>query len=171
MQALIENNAVTAYPYGLGDFNRDHPGVLPDSPTLDQQAAVGLVFVADAPPPDGGMVAQAVETTPVLANGEWTQQWTLVPFDIGVIEQRFDSKLTEFFNMKAAERRYASYITCALRAGYVGPFQAEGTAFAQWMDACNAKCYSILGEVLAGQRPVPTWAEILAELPTLTWPT
>jgi hypothetical protein len=31
------------------------------------------------------------------------------------------------------------------------------------------KCYEIMGEVLAGQRPIPTEDELLAELPALTW--
>lgn len=65
---------------------------------------------------------------------------------------------------------YDTIITAALRAGYPGPYHAEGAAFAAWMDACWAACYAILAEVEAGTRPAPTIAELLAELPVLTLP-
>ena len=74
------------------------------------------------------------------------------------------------YDTKAKERRYDNRLTCALRAGYPGPFQAEGQAFAIWMDNCNALGYQIMDEVLAGQRPVPTVPELIAELPGLEWP-
>lgn len=50
-------------------------------------------------------------------------------------------------------------------------FQAEGQAFRAWRslvwDAANA----IRADVEAGTRPVPTAAELLAELPAITLPT
>ncbi|MDX9956433.1 MAG: hypothetical protein RBT75_20220, partial [Anaerolineae bacterium] len=82
----------------------------------------------------------------------------------------FDAKLLALFDEKAAEKRYDNRITCALRAGYSGPFQADGVAFAQWMDACNAHCYAVLDDVNAGLRPIPTWDVLRAELPVLVWP-
>lgn len=81
-----------------------------------------------------------------------------------------DAAITAHFDRRAAERRYESRITCAMRAGYEGPFQAEGRAFAQWMDACNAVCYRLLGEVRAGARPIPSLADVLAAFPALNWP-
>lgn len=74
------------------------------------------------------------------------------------------------FDNKAKERHYDSRYTCALRAGYLGPFQAEGEAFAIWMDTCNAKCFQILDEVQSGVRSAPGIAELLAELPEMVWP-
>ena len=62
-------------------------------------------------------------------------------------------------------------ITCALRAGYPGPFQAEGQAFALWMDACNLAAYTLLAEVQAGTRPLPETAQVLiVALPPMMWP-
>lgn len=84
--------------------------------------------------------------------------------------QSFVGALESLYDTKAKERHYDNRFTCALRAGYAGPFQAEGIAFAVWMDTCNATGYTVLAEVQAGQRPVPTLEEFLALLPVLTWP-
>lgn len=70
----------------------------------------------------------------------------------------------------AAARRYDSIHTAALRAGYPGPWQAEGVAYAQWMDACNAAGYQILAEVMAGERPPMPVADYIALLPPLVLP-
>lgn len=74
------------------------------------------------------------------------------------------------YDTTAQERRYDNRFTCALRAGYPGPFQAEGLAFASWMDTCNATGYQIMAEVETGARPQPTIAELLADLPAMVWP-
>lgn len=75
------------------------------------------------------------------------------------------------FDAQAQSRNYDNRTTCALRAGYPGPFHNEGMAFAQWMDASNARAYEILAAVQAGQRPAPVDVPaLLAELPQLVWP-
>lgn len=76
------------------------------------------------------------------------------------------------FNATAQAKSYDNRVTCALRAGYPGPFQVEGLAFATWMDACNALAYQMLVEVQAGTRPMPeNVSEALALLPAMVWPT
>lgn len=70
----------------------------------------------------------------------------------------------------AALRSYDSIHTAALRAGYPGPWQAEGVAYAQWMDACNAAGYQILAEVMAGERPMMSVADYINMLPVLVLP-
>lgn len=83
----------------------------------------------------------------------------------------FEAALTAHLDATARARRYDSRITCALRAGYPGPFQAEGQAFAAWMDACNAQAYGLLAEVEAGTRPLPTATQALIDvLPPMVWP-
>lgn len=78
--------------------------------------------------------------------------------------------LEAHYDSKARERRYDNRLTCALRAGYVGPFQAEGIAFAQWMDNCNAYGYQVMADCLSGARPIPTTAELIGEIPLMVWP-
>lgn len=70
----------------------------------------------------------------------------------------------------AKAKRYDDIRSAALRAGYPGPFQAEGIAFAQWMDACWSKCYEVLAAVNAGERDEPTVDELLDEMPPLALP-
>lgn len=50
-------------------------------------------------------------------------------------------------------------------------FQLEGQAFRAWRSLCWATGYTVLAQVEAGQRPVPTEAELIAELPPLVLPT
>ena len=83
----------------------------------------------------------------------------------------FDAALVAHLDATARERRYDNRVTCALRAGYPGPFQAEGIAFAAWMDQCNALAYSLLAEVVAGTRPLPDSPQALIDLmPAMEWP-
>lgn len=106
----------------------------------------------------------------VEVGGRRVRTWLVAPWTAEEVVADFDAKLLALFDEKAAEKRYDNRITCALRAGYSGPFQADGVAFAQWMDDCNAHCYRVWDDVISGLRTTPTWAELLAELPTLAWP-
>lgn len=83
----------------------------------------------------------------------------------------FDAALVAHLDATARDRRYDNRVTCALRAGYPGPFQAEGIAFAAWMDQCNALAYQLLAEVVAGTRPMPANPQALIDLmPVMAWP-
>ncbi len=61
-------------------------------------------------------------------------------------------------------------MTCAMRAGYPGPFQAEGIAFGTWMDSCYEAGYALMADVLAGVKPMPTVEAMLASMPAMAWP-
>lgn len=78
--------------------------------------------------------------------------------------------LEAHYDAIAQTKRYDNRFTCALRAGYTGPFQAEGIAFAQWMDTCNAYGYQVMSDCLNNLRPVPSSEELIAELPLIVWP-
>lgn len=108
-----------------------------------------------------------VSEAPPISN---VQQWAQVPMGEDEIEALFSAALDEFYDIKAAERRYANRVTCTLRAGYPGPFHAEGVAFATWMDSCNAYCYSVMAAVKSGQRAMPTIEGLIQELPEMVWP-
>lgn len=109
----------------------------------------------------------------VVGVGEVTEwEGPLPQHTIPLTVEDFDRALEALLDATAQSRRYDNRITCALRAGYVGPFQAEGKAFASWMDTCNALAYQIQAEVLAGTRSVPnTVSEFLSEMPEMVWPT
>ena len=110
--------------------------------------------------------------TPTLIDGSVvTVEVQQIPADetAARIAADYTARLEALFDSKAQERRYDNRLTCALRAGYAGPFHAEGEAFAQWMDACNAHGYTVMAAVQAGTRPLPTWEELQAELPAAPW--
>lgn len=84
----------------------------------------------------------------------------------------FDAALTAHLDSTAQQRKYDNRITCMVRAGFPGPFQVEGIAFATWCDNCNYAAYTLLSEVQAGTKPMPaTPAAFIALLPTMVWPT
>lgn len=86
------------------------------------------------------------------------------------IEAHYITVLENYFDSKAKERKYDNRYTCSLRAGYAGPFQAEGIAFATWMDNCNAFGYQLMETVKNGIRMLPTEEELISLLPELVWP-
>jgi hypothetical protein len=114
--------------------------------------------------------ANAAAHEAVIAEVEATY---VVPEPPSIAEQvqAFDAALVAHLDDVARQRRYDNRITCALRAGYPGPFQAEGQVFATWMDGCNALAYQLLSEVMTGKRPMPDSPDaLIAELPTMEWP-
>jgi hypothetical protein len=91
-------------------------------------------------------------------------------FLTAAIEQRLVAVLNNHLNAVAAQRRYDDRFTCALRAGFAGPFQSEGQAFAAFMDECNMVGYSMMKRAKAGDIPTPTDAELIAAMPVMVWP-
>jgi hypothetical protein len=86
------------------------------------------------------------------------------------IQAALTSALDGHLNSTARQRSYDDRFTCSLRAGYAGPFQAEGHAFAAWMDDCNMVAYQIMADVKKGLRAIPTESELISELPVIVWP-
>lgn len=78
---------------------------------------------------------------------------------------RYEAALDAHLDAVARQYRYDNRFTFALRAAYPGPWQAEGSAFAQWMDACNAQSFALLQQVLAGEAELPSLADFIAALP------
>jgi hypothetical protein len=84
--------------------------------------------------------------------------------------KKYTERLEQHYDTMAQTKQYDSRLTCTLRAGFAGPFQTEGQAFAVWMDTCNALAYQIMADVQAGTRPLPAEDELVAELPVMVWP-
>ena len=49
-------------------------------------------------------------------------------------------------------------------------YAAEAASFIEWRDAVWLAAFSILAQVKAGTRAVPTPGQLLLELPTIVWP-
>lgn len=70
----------------------------------------------------------------------------------------------------AQARRWDNRWTCVARAGYPNTWQAEATAFGQWMDACWEYAIQVQADVREATRPAPTEEALIAELPVMVWP-
>lgn len=155
--------------------------------------------VFPTPQPEYNTITQVVyQVAPELTSkGHWEQRWEIRSkfteyvqdgVTVTVAEQekaalviaaqqaqqlmiaQFDAALTNHLDQTAQAKRYDNRISCALRAGYDGPFKAEGVAFAAWMDTCNASAYKKMAAVLSGQEQIPTVDEFIASLPAIVWP-
>lgn len=132
-----------------------------------ENGVVANVIVAsgsDAVPGLTLVPANGAQIGDLYQNGTFTKPQPVLTLD------DYIRGMDALFDSTAQSRHYDNRITCALRAGYAGPFQAEGKAFAEWMDACYAAGYQILAAVEAGQRQPPaSIAALVAELPKLVW--
>jgi hypothetical protein len=116
----------------------------------------------------------------VMENGEWRAlnagEITAVEIEYQALvftetKTIYTKLLDEHLDKKAQERGYNTIHTASLRAALINsPFHAEGVAYGEWMDACNAKGYEILANVQAGEIPLPDEVEFIALLPVLVLP-
>lgn len=119
----------------------------------------------DANPPAGAI---EVPRPPEDARQIWDgKAWGKIPLDVA----SYDAALVSAYQAEAQSMGYESWQTCALRAYRPGPFEAEGTAFYDWMEACNVKGYQILADVTGGKRDQPSIKQFLAEIPAFVRPT
>lgn len=95
----------------------------------------------------------------------------LAPYGIKEPQEMFTDAIQKHLDVFAQTRNYDNILSAATYAtSTVLKFQAEGQYAVEARDATWAKGYEILDAVLAGQRPMPSLAEVLAELPPLAWP-
>jgi len=133
---------------------------------LTENGVIRIVDNAQIPKAEGNRdwiefqawVAEGNEATPIA--GKTPEQ----------IQTELTQVLDGHLDVVAAERQYDNRFTCALRAGYPGPFQEEGQTFAAWMDTCNMVAYNHMVKVKAGEVPVPSKEELIALLPVIQWP-
>lgn len=146
--------------------------------TEEELNSIGLFTLIDDRPFFDPQLEKIVLTGIVENNGTYKNNYVVVQADLTEVQKlniligRFDSALTAHLDATAQQRKYDNRITCMVRAGFPGPFQAEGIAFATWCDTCNQFAYTFMSEVLNGTQPMPnTQAEFIALLPEMIWPT
>lgn len=138
--------------------------------------ALGLLPVIDTPPDYDRDLQVLVPAGVRLAGSTCTrtyavQEKQLTPADrAAILIRRAETALDAHFDAVARQRRFDNRHTCALRAGYPGPYQTAALAFAQWMDSCNVLAASVLAEVQAGRELPADPAELIATLPAMRWP-
>lgn len=98
---------------------------------------------------------------------------TNVPKDAAVVMKMRETEMTNAVqsHLDTTARRLgydsiATSVTYASEAS-VSKFQTEGQAFREWRSLVWAHCHAVLAAVVAGERAVPTVAELIAELPVV----
>lgn len=123
-----------------------------------------------APPTlTGTQVARKVGNSwEVLAEREVIEP--TVAEQIKEIEDKIQLRLDTF--AQSEDRFYDGIMSACTYANSTNPtWQAEGEYCIQARDNTWATAYSILQQYLNGQIAKPTWEDIEAQLPVLTWPT
>lgn len=85
-----------------------------------------------------------------------------------------DSQVENRLDSFAQERKYANIVSACSYATSTNPkYAAEAAYCVKMRDATYDACYALLNEYLpqiqAGEREIPSWEEIEALLPVLSW--
>lgn len=148
----------------MAQINQEHPDLYVAPADIPNY---GFTLYTYTPQPPAAQWCAVVEGTPVNGVQTWVQQ----PLAQDEIIRRCTTALDEHYAKVAQSKGYDNQYTCALRAGYPSVFQAEGKAFAEWMDGCNAQAYQLMQDVKNGVKPMPAdEAALVATLPAMVWP-
>lgn len=103
-------------------------------------------------------------------DGQWYLQGYAPQKPKELVEAEIQAQLTDavqrVLDNKAKELIYDNCLSvCSYIDTGVAKFDAEGKAFRAWRSAVWVKGYEILAQVQAGERGIPTEAELIAELP------
>lgn len=129
------------------------------------------VAVAEAPLADNWITSKVAAIGDLYENGQFIkpQPPTKSPEEIKTeIVTSTQQRLDDF----SVTRNYDSILSaCTYATSTVPKFAAEGQYCVEARDATWSKVLSMLAEVDAGTRPIPSgYADIEPELPALVWP-
>jgi hypothetical protein len=176
------HTSTLTYPVSEQDIRREFPSVSFPVPFTPPD---GYAWVFPAPHPAYDPITHGVrEIAPQIANGNYEQRWETydLPADVIAANQAeaatrlkesivtaTQARLDDF----ARTRNYDGILSvCTYATSTVTKFQTEGQYCVEARDATWATLYTMLAEVQAGTRPIPSgYQDIEPELPALTWPT
>jgi len=106
-----------------------------------------------------------------------TTDWQVIPLSaeeqLDRVSQTIETlgqSVQAHLDFVARERRYDSISSaCGYATSSFPRYQAEGQACMAWRDAVWPLVESILDDVQAGNRAIPTSQELIAELPEVQW--
>lgn len=112
-----------------------------------------------------------------LGNAEVVQSWTVEALSpeeqlqyLRSIRPQFKQYLDDHMNSQVAFRDYDNITTaCTWKDASDPQWAAESQQAAAFREQCFKVSYQIENAVVAGQQPVPTREEYIAQLPTLGW--
>lgn len=146
---------------------------LPTVITNDVLATVGIYPITTGDVPAFDKVTQTCDPGEIsLVGGEWVQGWVVTDKSADTIaeeQHQYALKIATastaaIQNMLDAKCREYEYDTINNAAGWASRF-ADAAALADWGASCWAKSKQMRDEYLAGERPLPSVEEVLAEMP------
>jgi hypothetical protein len=142
----------------------------------DEKTAVenGFYPLSMSQPEYNKLTQRVVDKGTVIDNGVAYVDWEITPLSLETMKvnlvNQFNSDAVKYMDKVAQAKGYDNRIACSMRAGFDGPFKAEGQAFAIWMDTCFATMYLVMERAEKGEIPIPTtFNELLQHLPTPPW--
>ena len=183
MYVLINNGLIKQYPYSQTQLKKDNPNTsFPVVVSDDEMASHGAhrVFFTPAPPYDEATQV-LVEVYPMYSSDEqrWVQVWEvrgMTPEQLAAAKQALIEAVTQQTQARLDEfaktRNYDGILSaCTYATSPTAKFAAEGQYCVEARDATWSALYTIMAEVEAGTRPMPSgYADIEPDLPVLVWP-
>lgn len=118
--------------------------------------------------PEGVRVIDAADVAP---DGWVALPGVSIPPDPQAVFLQMQGAVQRHMDATAKQRGYDGILSLCTYATSSNPkFQAEGQTGVLWRDQCWQYGYDLLAAVQAGERPVPTEAEVIAGLPAMVWP-
>lgn len=182
MYVLVSNQIPEKFPYSIGDLRKDNPQTsFPKNPSAEMLASYN-VFPVVSTSAQYDPATQVAEPNGCVFNADrnrWETAWTVrskapaeLQADAIALQASIVSATQKRLDDFAKTRNYDGILSlCTYATSAVPKFQAEGQYGVTARDATWATLYTVLAEVEAGTRPVPSgFADIEADLPELVWP-
>jgi hypothetical protein len=183
MYAKVNGQQLVQYPYNLNLLKAEYPDTsFPASMTDDQLTEFDIVRVVVTSQPSHDPLTQSVDQAQpafVAERDRWEQQWTVraaTAEEIASRKQALQNDVVRQTQQRlddfARTRNYDGILSaCTYATSTVPKFQAEGQYCVEARDDTWATLYTLLAEVEAGTRPIPSgFSDIEPELPVLAWP-
>lgn len=183
MYAKVSNGSVVKYPFTQADLQAQYPNSsVPYNWSDAFKAAEGIVNVITVGSPSHNPLTQTVEeSNPVFVSerNRWETAWTVRSKTSGELAQTIadiqtsivaatQARLDDF----AKTRNYDGILSlCTYATSSVTKFATEGQYGVNVRDLTWATLYTIMDQVQAGTRPMPTgYTDVEPLLPALSWP-
>ncbi len=175
------NTQTNQYPVAESQIRAEFPNTSFPQPFV---APEPYVWVFPTPAPNYNSITQGVRETAITqVNGNWQQTWEVYDLDPETVinnQQAYALRVKEeiVFNTQkrldefARTRLYDGILSaCTYATSSVPKFYNEGQYCVDARDSTWAALYTILAEVEAGTRTMPSgFADIESTLPQLIWP-
>lgn len=180
MHVLAPNQIVEKFPYSIGDLRKDNPQTsFPKNPSVEMFASYNVFPVVSTGATYDPATQVATQEGCAYTGTRWETSWTVrdktaeeLASDVAKLQADIVAATQQRLDDFARTRNYDGILSaCTYATSTVPKFQAEGQYAVNARDNTWATLYTVMGEVQAGTRPMPSgFADVEPLLPTLAWP-